>query len=106
MGRPRKLLDEQQGNLAGAREHQQIWRSIMELLDQLAELGTVGPHTVAEVVPAILVRGQDAAFLELGDGRRSDAKEVGQLCAGDCHGLWLPSSAILPGGLVWQVGQG
>lgn len=31
--------DEAAGNLAGSREHHQLWNAIMELLDQLAELG-------------------------------------------------------------------
>lgn len=57
--------DEQQGNLAGAREHQQIWRSIMELLDQLAELGTgSGEPSLAEFT-AVTGEGLDSLSVSM-----------------------------------------
>ena len=57
--------DEQQGNLAGAREHQQVWRSIMELLDQLAELGTgSGEPSLAEFA-AVTGEGLDSLAVSM-----------------------------------------
>lgn len=57
--------DEQQGRLEDAREHQQVWRSIMELLDQLAELGTgSGEPSLAEFA-AVTGEGLDSLSVSM-----------------------------------------
>lgn len=57
--------DEAGGNLAGAREHQQIWRSVMELLDQLAELGKGSGEAQLAEFAAIVGEGLDSISVSL-----------------------------------------
>lgn len=57
--------DEAAGNLAGAREHQQIWRSVMELLDQLAELGAASGDALLPEFAAVVGEGLDSISVSL-----------------------------------------
>lgn len=58
-------FDEAQGDLAGAREHRQIWSSIMELLDQLVELGVTGEQNLLAEFTATLEEGLDSLSISL-----------------------------------------
>ena len=59
------LEDEGAGRLADAREHQQIWGSIMELLDQLAELGAGTDDASLSEFAAVVGEGLDSLSVSL-----------------------------------------
>ena len=57
--------EEQAGNLAGAREHQQLWKAVMELLDQLVELGYFGGANPLQEFACVLEEGIDNMMVSL-----------------------------------------
>ncbi|MDD3114850.1 MAG: PD-(D/E)XK nuclease family protein [Anaerovibrio sp.] len=57
--------DELGGNLAAAREHQQIWAGIMDLLDQMVELGVQSQENLLTEFAAVLQEGLDTLTISL-----------------------------------------
>lgn len=57
--------DEAAGNLAQAREHQQLWANIMELLDQMVELGVHEDDILLQEFAKVLEEGLDDMSLSL-----------------------------------------
>ncbi len=57
--------EEQAGNLAGAREHQQLWKAIMELLDQMVELGSFDGENPLQEFVQVLEEGLDSLMVSL-----------------------------------------
>ena len=56
---------EQAGDLAGAREHQQLWGAVMELLDQIVELGEFSPHDRLAEFANVMEEGLDNMMISL-----------------------------------------
>ncbi len=56
---------EQNGNLAGAKEHQQLWAAVMELLDQIVELGEFSPQDRLVEFANVLEEGLDNMTISL-----------------------------------------
>lgn len=57
--------DERTGRLADAKEHQQIWGSVMELLDQLAELGAGTEEASLSEFAVVVGEGLDSLSVSL-----------------------------------------
>ena len=56
---------EQAGDLAGAREHQQLWGAVMELLDQIVELGDFSSHDRLTEFANVMEEGLDNMAISL-----------------------------------------
>ena len=56
---------EQAGDLAGAREHQQLWGAVMELLDQIVELGEFSAHDRLAEFANVMEEGLDNMMISL-----------------------------------------